>query len=156
MLAILKFENENELIILWTAGLNKIKLVNFFVKISLIVTVLQLFLASIINPSVLNYSRSLIKSSNLDFISSMIKTNQFNDTVPGLTIFVEEKNSNGDMKNILIRDESKILKSIDNVDNTENITIIAKKGRVVNPSSPALVLSDGIIQSQKINKNNEK
>ena len=57
------------------------------------------------------------------------------------------------MKNILIRDESKILKSIDNVDNTENITIIAKKGRVVNPSSPALVLSDGIIQSQKINKN---
>ena len=56
------------------------------------------------------------------------------------------------MKNILIRDESKTLKSIDNVANTENITIIAKKGRVVNPSSPALVLSDGIIQSQKINK----
>ena len=52
-----------------------------------------------------------------------------------------------------IRDESKILKSIDNVSNTENITIIAKKGRVVNPNSPALVLYDGIIQSQKVNKN---
>ena len=153
VLAILKFENENELIILWTAGLNKIKLVKFFVKISLIVMVLQIVFASIINPNILNYSRTLIKSSNLDYISSMIKTNQFNDTVPGLTIFVEEKNSNGDMKNILIRDESKILKSIDNVNNTENITIIAKKGRVVNPSSPALVLSDGIIQSQNINKN---
>jgi len=153
VLTILKFENENELIILWTAGVNKIKVVNFFVKISLIVTVLQLFLASIINPSVLNYSRSLIKSSNLDFISSMIKTNQFNDTVAGLTIFVEAKNNNGDMKNIFIRDESKILKSIDNVDKTENISIFAKNGRVVNPSSPALVLSDGIIQSQKSDKN---
>ena len=153
VLTILKFENENELIILWTAGVNKIKIVNFFVKISLIVTVLQLFLASIINPSVLNYSRSLIKSSNLDFISSMIKTNQFNDTVAGLTIFVEAKNNNGDMKNIFIRDESKILKSIDNVDKTENISIFAKNGRVVNPSSPALVLSDGIIQSQKSDKN---
>ncbi len=153
VLTILKFENENELIILWTAGINKIKVVNFFVKISLIVTVLQLFLASIINPSVLNYSRSLIKSSNLDFISSMIKTNQFNDTVAGLTIFVEAKNNNGDMKNIFIRDESKIIKSIDNVDNTENISIFAKNGRVVNPSSPALVLSDGIIQSQKADKN---
>ena len=153
VLTILKFENENELIILWTAGVNKIKIVNFFVKISLIVTILQLFLASIINPSVLNYSRSLIKSSNLDFISSMIKTNQFNDTVAGLTIFVEAKNNNGDMKNIFIRDESKILKSIDNVDKTENISIFAKNGKVVNQSSPALVLSDGIIQSQKSDKN---
>ena len=153
VLTILKFENENELIILWTAGVNKIKVVNFFVKISLIITVLQLFLASIINPSVLNYSRSLIKSSNLDFISSMIKTNQFNDTVAGLTIFVEAKNNNGDMKNIFIRDESKILKSIDNVDKTENISIFAKNGRIVNPSSPALILSDGIIQSQKADKN---
>ncbi len=153
VLTILKFENENELIILWTAGVNKIKVVNFFIKISLIVTVLQLFLASIINPSVLNFSRSLIKSSNLDFISSMIKTNQFNDTVPGLTIFVQSKNNNGDMKNIFIRDESKILKSIDNVDKTENISIFAKNGRVVNPDSPALILSDGIIQSQKSDKN---
>ena len=153
VLTILKFENENELIILWTAGVNKIKVVNFFVKISLIVTVLQLFLASIVNQSVLNYSRSLIKSSNLDFISSMIKTNQFNDTVAGLTIFVEAKNNNGDMKNIFIRDESKILKSIENVNETENISIFAKSGRVVNPSAPALVLSDGIIQSQKADKN---
>ena len=91
VLTIIKFENENEFIILWTAGLNKIKVVNFFLKISLLVTLLQLFLASIVNPNVLNFSRTLIKSSNLDFISSMIKTNQFNDTVPGLTIFVEEK-----------------------------------------------------------------
>ena len=153
VLAIIKFENENEFIILWTAGLNKIKVVNFFLKISLLVTLLQLFLASIVNPNVLNFSRTLIKSSNLDFISSMIKTNQFNDTVPGLTIFVEEKSEDGNMKNIFIRDESKILKSIDNVDSTENITIIAKRGKVVNQSSPALVLGDGIIQSQKMDKN---
>ena len=153
VLAIIKFENENEFIILWTAGLNKIKVVNFFLKISLLVTLLQLFLASIVNPNVLNFSRTLIKSSNLDFISSMIKTNQFNDTVPGLTIFVEKKSEDGNMKNIFIRDESKILKSIDNVDSTENITIIAKRGKVVNQSSPALVLGDGIIQSQKIDKN---
>ncbi len=153
VLAIIKFENDNELIILWTAGVNKMKLVNFFLKVSLLVTLFQLFFASIINPNILNYSRSLIKSSNLDFISSMVKTNQFNDTVPGLTIFVEEKNDDGNMKNIFIRDESRILKSIDNIDSTDNITIIAKKGRVVNPSSPALVLVDGIIQSQKVDKN---
>ena len=158
-LAILKFENENELIILWTAGLNKLKVVNFFIKVSLIVTLLQLFLATAINPSVLNYSRSLIKSSSLDFISSMIKTNQFNDTVAGLTIFVEKKNKNGDMENIFIRDEGKVLRSLEDSGSTDNITIIAKKGRVANLDNPVLVLNDGIIQSEKIttqkdNKNN--
>ena len=152
VLAILKFENENELIILWTAGLNKMKVVNFFLKVSLLVTLLQLFFATVINPYILNYSRSLIKSSNLDFISSMVKTNQFNDTVPGLTVFVEEKNDDGSMKNIFIRDESSILKSIENPNSTDNVTIIAKKGRVINPSSPVLVLRDGIIQSQRIDR----
>ena len=159
VLSILKFDNENELIILWTAGLNKLKVVNFFIKVSLIVTLLQLFLATAINPSVLNYSRSLIKSSSLDFISSMIKTNQFNDTVAGLTIFVEKKNKNGDMENIFIRDEGKVLRSLEDSGSTDNITIIAKKGRVANLDNPVLVLNDGIIQSEKIttqkdNKNN--
>ena len=32
-LTILKFENESEFLILWTSGLNKIKIVNFFFKI---------------------------------------------------------------------------------------------------------------------------
>ena len=158
-LAILKFENENELIILWTAGLNKIKVVNFFLKVSLIITLTQLILATFINPSVLNYSRSLIKSSELDFISSMVKTNQFNDTVPGLTIFVEKKNDDGSMKNIFIRDENRILKSLEDFNSTDNITIVAKAGKIINANVPVLVLKDGIIQSQRIaeeeNNNNK-
>ena len=59
VLAILKFENENELIILWTAGLNKIKLVNFFVKISLIVMVIQII--SIISFQVLKMKVRVLK-----------------------------------------------------------------------------------------------
>ena len=93
-LTILKLEDESEFMILWTAGLNKIRVVNFFLSVSFIVTFIQITLASFVNPEVLNYSRSLIRSSNLDFISSMIKTNQFNDTVEGLTIYVEEKDEN--------------------------------------------------------------
>ncbi|SVB87089.1 uncharacterized protein METZ01_LOCUS239943, partial [marine metagenome] len=91
VLTILKFDSENELIILWTSGLNKIKIINFFLKIALIVTLIQLFLAAFINPNVLNYSRSLIKDSDLDLISSAIKTNEFNDTLEGLTMYIEEK-----------------------------------------------------------------
>ena len=112
-LTILKFEDENEFMILWTAGLNKIRVVNFFLIVSFLVTLLQITLASTINPKVLNFSRSLIRDSNLDFISTMIKTNQFNDTVEGLTIYVQEKDENNIMKNIFIRDDQKVLQSIE-------------------------------------------
>ena len=46
----------------------------------------------------LNHSRSLKKSSDINFVSGTIKTNQFNDTVEGLTIFVEEKDKNGEFQ----------------------------------------------------------
>ena len=55
VLTILKFENENELIILWVAGVNKIKIVNFFVKISLIVTVIQLLDGGVVENIMLTF-----------------------------------------------------------------------------------------------------
>ena len=151
-LTILKFEEESELMILWTSGLNKIKIVNFFFKVSILVTIGQLIFASVVNPNVLNHSRSLIRSSNLDFISSMIKTNQFNDTVEGLTIYVGEKDQNDIMKNIFIRDDGQILKSLDNTKDSSNTTIIAESGKIEGGDQNYLALQNGTIQTQ----NNKK
>ena len=145
-----KFDNDNELMALWTAGLSKVKIVNFFFKVSLLVTVLQLFLACLVNPTILNHSRSLVKSSDINFVASTIKTNQFNDTVEGLTIFAEEKTDDGFFKNIFIRDESKILKSLDSDQNTSNLTIFAKKAKIFDDNGAnALVLHEGTIHSEK-------
>jgi len=143
-----KFDSDNELMALWTAGLSKIKIINFFFKVSILVTILQLFLACIVNPLVLNYSRSLVKSSDINFVSGTIKTNQFNDTIEGLTIFVEEKNENGVFKNIFIRDDSKIFKSLDNNKNTSNLTIFAERAKLLDENDSLLVLENGIIHSE--------
>jgi lipopolysaccharide export system permease protein len=148
ILTILKFDSENELIILWTSGLNKIKIINFFLKIALIVTFIQLFLAAFINPSVLNYSRSLIKDSDLDLISSIIKTNEFNDTIEGLTMYVEEKNELGIMKNVFIRDDSHRLSAIKNQEKTNSLTIFAKKGRLNSETKNSLILENGVIHAE--------
>ena len=127
-LTILRFEGEREFLILWTSGLNKIKIVNFFFKVSILVTILQLLFSSLITPKFLNQSRSLIKSSNLDYVSTMIKSKQFNDTIDGLTIYVEEKKPNGVLKNIFIRDDGSVLKSLENSKDSNNVTIYAKEG----------------------------
>ena len=148
-LTVLKFENESEFLILWTSGLNKIKIENFFFKISIIVTILQLFFSSLINPEFLNKSRSLIKSSNLDYVSTMIKSQQFNDTIEGLTIYVEEKKQNGVLKNIFIRDDGSVLKSLDNSKDSNNITIYAKEGRIEEgEKGNYLALRNGTIQKE--------
>jgi len=152
VLTILKFDSENELIILWTSGLNKIKIINFFLKIALIVTLIQLFLAAFINPNVLNYSRSLIRGSDLNLISSTIKTNEFNDTIEGLTIYVEEKNEFGIMKNIFIRDDSHKLSTVENKEKTTSLTIFAKKGRLNDETKNSLILENGTIHSENKSK----
>ncbi len=148
IITIEKLDSDNELMTLWTSGLSKIKIINFFFKVSIIVTFLQLFLACIINPILLNESRSLIKSSNINFVAGTIKTNQFNDTVEGLTVFAEEKNENGVLKNIFIRDDGKVLKGLDSDKNISNLTIFAKRAKLVDSVDSPLILEDGTMHSQ--------
>jgi len=91
ILTILKLEKDNELIILWTSGLNKIRIVNLIFYISLIIMLFQLLMSTFITPETLNISRKLLKNSELQFVSSLLKEKQFNDTLKGLTIFVDKK-----------------------------------------------------------------
>jgi lipopolysaccharide export system permease protein len=147
ILTILKFEKDNELIILWTSGLNKIHIVNLMLRISLIMMVLQLTLTTVMNPQVLNFSRSLLKNSQLQFMGSLLKEKQFNDTVEGLTIFVDKKQDDGTFKNIFIRDDGNVVTNVSD----GPTTIYAKSGYIEKEYSN-LVLIDGNMQKTEANK----
>ena len=102
---------------------------------------LQFVLTTFVNPTLLNLSRTLIKNSELQFVPSLLKAKQFNDTVESLTIFVDDKDENGIYKNIFILDEGKILSKIA----TRSSTIFAKSG-YVSDNEKNLVLLNGSIQ----------
>ena len=142
VLTISKLEKDNEIIAIWTAGLNKIYIVNLIFRISLLIMLVQLFLTSIVNPSFLNFSRDIIKNSQLQFVPSLMREKQFNDTVQGLTIFIEKKDLNKVYHNILIRDEGKILSMIGN---DESSSIFAKSG-YISDDEKFLILYNGNIQ----------
>mgnify|MGYP006092159631 CR=1 FL=1 len=137
---ILKFEKDNELIALWASGLNKIHLVNIIIRISILVMFVQIFLTTAINPNLLHLSRSILKNSELKFIPSLFKERTFNDTVKGMTIFVDKRKKNNNYENILIRDEGGNLASI-----SYTSTIFAKTGYITQDEK-TLVLFDGNIQ----------
>ena len=146
ILTISKLEKDNELIILWTSGLNKIHIVNLIFRISLLIMIIQLFMSCFITPKTLNISRTLLKNSELQFIPSLLKEKKFNDAVEGLTIFVEEKNIDKEYKNIFIRDEGNILTKI----SQGSSTIFAKSG-YLSEDEKSLILKNGLIQKIEAN-----
>jgi lipopolysaccharide export system permease protein len=150
-ISIVKFEKQQELLILWTSGLTKIKIANIFLSIGFFMTLFQLILSLFINPYLLNKSRTLLKISDGLQVSSVLKSNDFSDTFKGLTFYVGEKNTNNELLNIFIKDVGGNLKTVaEEAEETKNTTIIAKKGYVDNNK---LILFNGIIHS--LNKKNK-
>jgi lipopolysaccharide export system permease protein len=101
-----KYELNNELMILWNFGINKIQLINFFLIFSFLLMIIQILLTAYLVPKSQNISRQLLKSSNVDFFESFIKPKKFNDNIEGLTIYSDEKDEQGNLKNIYLKKET--------------------------------------------------
>ena len=110
--SIVKFEKQKELLILWTTGVGKIKIVNIFLLIGFFITIFQLVLSVFINPYLLNKSRALLVNTESLQISSVLKSNDFSDIFKGITFHVREKNINEELLNIFIKDEGGNLNAI--------------------------------------------
>ena len=98
-----KYEMNNELIVFWNNGVDKMKLINFFLKFSILVTVIQMLLTTFIVPKSQELGRTFIRTSNIDFIDSFIKPKKFNDTIKDLTIYADSKDKEGNLENIYLK-----------------------------------------------------
>ena len=139
----IKYENNNEFIIFWNHGVEKLKLVHFFFYISIFLMLTQVALLSVIVPKTQELARSNLRSSDIDYFEGLIKTKKFNDTIKGLTIYADGKNNNDEFENIYIKKKN---------DNKFQITY-AKKGIFeFRGNKKILVLYDG----QTLNSNNNQ
>ena len=98
-----KYENRNELIILWTHGITKLQVINFFLKISLLMLLFQVIFISFLVPLTQHKAKSIIKESNINFFDSFFIPKTFNDVIKGVTIYTDEKKQDGSLKNIFIK-----------------------------------------------------
>ena len=139
----IKYENNNELIIFWNFGINKIQLINFIFKFSIILMIIQLIFSSIIVPASQDLARSFLRSSTVNFYENFIKPKRFNDTIKKVTIYSEKKDVKGNLYNLYLKKEI----------NQNNFQITyAKKGyfKEIN-NLPVLVLFDGETITSKNN-----
>jgi len=131
----IKYEANNELIIFWNFGENKIQLVNFVLKFSCILMLFQLMLSSIAVPKSQDLARSFLRESSVNFYENFIKAKRFNDTLKKITIYSEKKDVEGNLYNLYLKKE---------IDQNNFQITYAKKGffKEIN-NMPILVLFDG-------------
>ena len=140
----IKYENNNELIIFWNFGINKIQLINFIFKFSIILMLIQLIFSSIIVPKSQDLASSFLRSSTVNFYENFIKPRRFNDTIKKVTIYSEKKDNKGNLYNLYLKKET----------NKDNFQITyAKKGYFKEFNNlPVLVLFNGETITSKNNE----
>ena len=130
MIFIIRQIQENEFVILWTSGVKKIRLINLFFIISIIIMFFYLFFSVFITPLALNKSRLLISKNNFSSFLPTIRVQQFSDSFQGFTFIVEKKYEN-EIKNVFMHDESSSLKNLTSqVSDNFSTTIVAQEGIV--------------------------
>ncbi len=141
---LIKYEENNELKIFWLNGINKVKFLNVIIKYTILFFILQIFLSTLIVPIFQSKARMYLKISNLDFFPSLLQEKKFIDTVDKLTIFIEEKNSLTNFKNIFLKDQ---------ISANQSQIIYAKRGYLNDRNGKkTLILLDG----KFLNTNNKK
>ena len=138
-----KYELNNELMIFWNFGVNKIQVINFMLIISIFLIIFQIIFTSLLVPKSQDLARSFLRTSNVSFFGNFIKPKKFNDTIKGVTIYTEKKDRNGNLQNLYLK------KEID--ENNFQITY-AKKGVFKEIGNmPILVLYEGATITSKNN-----
>ena len=139
----IKYELNNELMIFWNFGVHKIHLVNFIFKFSIILLLAQILFTSFIVPKSQDLARSFLRSSTVNFYGNFIKSQKFNDTIKGVTIYSEKKDKKGNLYNLYIKKE---------IHKDEFQITYAKKGEFKEiGNNPILVLFEGATITSKDN-----
>ncbi|MDC0615844.1 LptF/LptG family permease [Candidatus Pelagibacter sp.] len=102
---ILKFENNNELLIFWTNGIKRNSFIKVIIIYSFIFMIVQMLFSSFLVPQSQNKAREFIRVSKIELFSALIKEKKFIDTVSNLTIFIEDKKTDGTLTRIFLKED---------------------------------------------------
>ena len=90
MIFILKHVQNSEFVILWTSGVKKIKIVNLFFILSVLISVFYLFFSIFFTPFALNKSRLLLGNDQLNSFLPIVKTQQFTTRLKVLRLLLKK------------------------------------------------------------------
>ncbi|MBD1152662.1 LptF/LptG family permease [Pelagibacterales bacterium SAG-MED22] len=139
-----KYEKNNELLIFWNHGISQLQVINFFLKASFALMIIQILLLTFLVPKTQDMARSILRNSNINFYDNFLKPKKFNDVIKNVTMYTEKKKLDGSLENIYI-------KKISNANEFE--ILLARTGVIKNKNNnQVLTLFNG--QNIKSKNNN--
>jgi len=142
---LIKYEEQNQTLIFWTNGINKLTFINIIIAYSFFFMILNSLFSLYLVPISQDKARSFIRESNIDYLPLLVKPKKFIDTVERLTIYSDKKYQDT-LENIIIKDSFTKKKSK---------IIYAKKGYFSEKEGKNfLILTDGKILNINEGKTN--
>ena len=103
-----KYEKNNELLIFWNHGISQLQIINFFLKASFALMIIQILLLTFLVPKTQDMARSILRNSNINFYDNFLKPKKFNDVIKNVTMYTEKKKLDGSLENIYIKKFSNV------------------------------------------------
>jgi lipopolysaccharide export system permease protein len=133
-----RLHGESELVVLWASGLSRLQIAKPVMSAAALVVVFAYSLALWINPVAQNYLKGRVFEIRGDIASGILQEGTFNSPMSGLTVYIRERRSDGELLGLLVHDSREIARPT---------TYMADRGIIVRSAEgPRLVMFNGTIQ----------
>jgi lipopolysaccharide export system permease protein len=131
--------NDSELVVMWSAGYSRWLIAWPIVALAGLSLIINLFLNLYLMPSGYRAMKDKIYEIRSDLATQLIKEGTFTNPSKGLTVYIREATSTGELRGILVHD---------NRNENHPITYMAESGILIRKDrEPELVMKKGNIQS---------
>jgi lipopolysaccharide export system permease protein len=138
--------NDSEIMVMSAAGVGRMALARPGLVMALVLTAVGYFLVLYLNPLSASSFRSTQYEFRANIANLLLQEGVFNTPVNGLTVYIRERQSNGELLGILVHD---------NRDPQKPVTMMAERGALVRtPQGPRFVMVNGNRQQIEQDRSN--
>lgn len=129
---------ENELVVIWSAGFNRWAVIWPVLGVACIAMVAAFVSNLGLMPAGMRQVKDRVFEIRADLVNTFVREGAFTNPTSGLTVYVAENNSNGDIRGILVHDTR----------NPKGVTTyMAERGLLARtPVGPRLIMFNGNVQ----------
>ena len=137
LISINRLHRDNEIVICFSSGMSRWRVMSPAIRLSALAALLSLVVTLWIQPLSYRALRDTLESFRTDLLTTMIRPGQFTHPAPGLTVYAQSADEDGQIHNLFI---DRRLRS------GRDTTITAREGRLQRRGAPMLVLRHGASQ----------
>jgi lipopolysaccharide export system permease protein len=138
LITINRLHRDNEIVVCYAAGVSRWRVMSPAIRLAGLMATASLLITLWIQPLCYRALRDTLESVRTDLVTSMIRPGQFTHPSPGVTVYAQSLDEDGEIHNLFIDRRT---------DTGRETTITAREGRMERrPGGPVLIMRRGANQ----------